>query len=363
MTKKKIIVPYLSVTQPIGIFYLAKLTAGELLDNVDILRRGLTPEEQQNVQRKLNDKRQREIAQYVTDPDATFPTSIIVSVYEESVTVDETNKKLAFEFEDKLGEVLDGQHRFEGLRLAISEDSTGILRNFELPIVFMIELSPDDKAYIFSVINSKQTQVPSSLIFDLFGLQTSRNPRKTCHEIAQTLNAKIGSPFYRGLKMLGNKHYDTEYLTQGAFAKYLLKLISKTPDEDARLEKLKRPLLPDPSLPFRQLYINKEDPVIAKVMENYFGAISEIFQEEWFDNPKEYLLRKTAGYSALITVLDEIWHHEIAAKNSAKREVFLSIAQRMKIGLKGMPITSQKFASNEQGAKALANVFISGIRA
>lgn len=362
MTKKKIIVPYLSVTQPIGTFYLAKLSAGELLDNVDILRRGLTQEEQQNVQRNLNDKRQREIAQYVTDPDATFPTSIIVSVYEESVTVDEINKKLTFEFEDKLGEVLDGQHRFEGLRLAISEDSHGNLRNFELPIVFMIELSPDDKAYVFSVINSKQTQVPSSLIFDLFGLQTSRNPKKTCHEIAQTLNAKKGSPFYRGLKMLGNKHYDTEYLTQGAFAKYLLKLISKTPDEDARMEKLNRPLLPDPSIPFRQLYINKEDPVIAKVMENYFGAIAEIFPEEWANNPKEYLLRKTAGYSALITVLNEIWKDEIAAKNSAKREVFLIIAQKMKDGLKGKPITSQNFGSSEQGAKALANAFLSGMK-
>jgi len=357
----KLEVPYISVTQPIGEFYLSRLSADEVINYVSILRRGLTEEEQKNVQRKLAENRQREIADYITDPDATFPTSIIVSVHEDVVTVDKKRGRLLFEFDDTLGEVLDGQHRLEGLRLAMDEGAAKRIKDFELPIVFMLNLSPDDKAYVFSVINSKQTKVPSSLIFDLFGMQMSRSPKKTCHEIAQSLNSKEGSPFYRGVKMLGNKIYDSEYLTQGAFAKYLLKLISKTPDEDARLEKAKEPLPADDSLPFRELYRRREDGIIAKVMENYFGAISEVFAEEWSQNPQAYLLRKTAGYSALITVLNNVWSTEIGPKGKATREAFLSIARRLKKGLDGRLITSAEFGSSEQGAKELANTLLTGL--
>lgn len=362
MKKIRLEVPCLSVTQYIGSFYLGKLSAGELLDYVSILRRGLTADEQRNVQRKLSERRQREIAEYVlTDPDATFPTSIIVSVYEDAVTIDEKNNKLIFEFDDKLGEVLDGQHRLEGLAFAAETGNRDEVRDFELPVVFMINLEPDDKAYVFSIINSKQTQVPSSLIFDLFGLQTSRSPSKTCHWIAQTLNSNESSPFFHGLKMLGNKHLSSEILTQGAFAKYLLKLISKTPDVDARLEKAKKPLPDDEGLPFRKFYIAKEDAVIAKIMENYFSAVAEVFPVEWSERPKEFLLRKTAGYSALMTVLHTLWDREIAKSKDASREKFVPIVRRLKAGLANKPITSETFGSSEHGAKALANALLSGL--
>ena len=86
----------LSVTQPIGTFYLTVMTAGELLKRVDILRRGLTLEERNNVQRQLNTRRRSEIATYVTDPDATFPTSIIVSAYARFVHIYENGTVLAF---------------------------------------------------------------------------------------------------------------------------------------------------------------------------------------------------------------------------------------------------------------------------
>ena len=351
-------IPCIVVEQPIGKFYLGKLGASALLNYVSILRRGITEDEQQNVQRKLSPRRQREIADYVSDPDATFPTSIIISVYDEAISrVDEAGNSLTFRFQDKFGEVLDGQHRLEGLRLALDEGARGI-ETFELPVVFMLNLSPDDKAYIFSVINSKQTKVPSSLIFDLFGLQLSRSPSKTCHEIAQTLNAKEESPFYRGIKMLGNKEFESEYLTQGAFSKYLLKLISKKPDDDARLEKLKKPLEPDPSLPLRELYIRKEDAIIAKIVENYFAAVAQVFPNEWTLQPKRFLLRKTAGYSALMTVLQEIWPTAIAPKNEATRGVFLPVVHHLKEQLAGRAITSEEFGSSEQGAKALAEAML-----
>ena len=361
MNEEEYIVPYLVVKQPIGTFYLSTMKATELLKCVDILRRGLTSEEQKNIQRRLDPKSQRDIANFIKDPDATFPTPIIVSVYSESVTIDEESKELKFNLigGKSLGEVLDGQHRLEGMKLAASEGMKETLNEFDVPIVFVLAPDPDEKAYLFSIINSTQTQVPSSLIFDLFGLQRVRSPQKTCHEIAQALNAKEGSPFYRGLKMLGTKQYDSEILTQGAFAKYLLLLISKNPDEDARNEKLGKPLTKDDSLPFRSFYEDKKDAVIAKVMENYFTAVAEEFKNEWTENPKEFLLRKTAGYSALMTVLKELWNKKISKTHDASQDYFKSVAKKMREGLGGRPLTSSEFGSSEQGAKTLSKILYS----
>ena len=80
--------------------------------------------------------------------------------------------------------------------------------------------------------------------------------------------------------------------------------------------------------------MRKEDAIIAKIMDNYFGAIAEVFANEWSANPKDFLLRKTAGYSALITVLLKIWDREIAPAKSASRESFLLIAHRLKRGVR-----------------------------
>lgn len=352
-------VPYLLVTQPIGTFYLATLSAETLLQHVDILRRGMSEEQRKNVQRKLNPTRQKEIAAYLSDPDATFPTSIIISVYDDAVTISEEQRVLKFRTDKNIGKVLDGQHRLEGLRLAQSQGLDDVVRGFELPVVFMIGLEPGDEAYIFSIINSKQSPVSSSLIFDLFDLRKTRSPRKTCHDIAQALNANEKGPFYRGIKMLGTKTFDSEYLSQGTFAKELLNLITKNPDEYERLEKRSVPLDPDPNCPFNAYYNEGKDGVIAKVLENYFGAIADVFQREWVYAPNEYVLRKSVGYTALMKVLKTVWQREIAQTQDASKEAFLRIARVLKSGVEGTTLTSENFGSSGGGANNLADALLS----
>jgi len=346
---------FLAVTQPLGTFYLCVMKASDLLDSVDILRRGITEAERANVQRKLNPKRQAEIANYLTDPDATFPTSVIISAYPENLEILEDELKLRFVKGKKFGEVIDGQHRLEGLRRALERGGSEDLKDFELPVVVMNGLGAEGKAYVFSIINSKQTRVSSSLIFDLFGLAVARSPMKVCHEIGEAFNAREGGPFYRGIKMLGRKESDTELLTQGAFVKYLLELISRNPDEDARREKRKEPLEPDDSLPLRQLYMRGEDAVIAKVMNNYFSGIREEFPEEWTRNPKKYLLRKTAGYVALLMIFKRDWDERAAELKDASQEAYRELAKRLRENSKGKEITSTNFGSSEGGAKDLAD--------
>lgn len=352
--------PYIAIEQPVGTFYLSVVDAMELLQSVDILRRGLSAEERENVQRKLNERRTKEIASFIEDPDATFPTSIIISVYQESLErINESGRTLEFRKGAAIGEVIDGQHRLEGIKRCVDSGKADLLTGFQLPVVFMLDLAPEDKAYIFSIINSKQTPVSSSLIFDLFGLRQSRSPRKTCHDIAEAFNADPKGPFYRSIKMLGNKAHDTEILTQGAFVKYTLQLITKTPDDDERKEKKHIELEADDSIPLRGLYLQRKDEVIGKILLNYFSAIRAAFPKEWDAEPKKYLLRKTAGFSALVTAFRSIWPRIRDAKD-ATTEAFSAEAMRLRVHAGDYPLTSEVFGSSEQGAKRLANLLIDG---
>jgi DGQHR domain-containing protein len=344
-----LILSCISVTQPIGAFYLTVMKAGELLNRVDIHRpRGLDPASLQNVQRELSGRRTKEIAAYVQDPDATFPTSIIVSAYPGNVHAAADGTQLVFgkapsqsadgdmappelaaleglAEADKLGEVIDGQHRLMGLKEAGAGDSSSPYYDFELPVVFMLGLEPQHRAYVFSTINSKQTRVSSSLIIDLFGLATTRSPRKTCHDVAAALNATAGGPFFSTLKMLGKKNQPTESLTQGSFAKYLLELISRTADADERALKRGEPLPPDDRCPFRQFFIDERDDMIVRILNNYFSAVREVYPVAW-STPDQYALRRTVGFAALMKALGTVWKGEVLRTSKATLEVFQGIA-------------------------------------
>lgn len=340
-----------SVSQPIGTFYLTVMKAGELLNRVDIQRpRRLDAASLQNVQRELSGRRAREIAAYVEDPDATFPTSIIVSAYAGYVHANDDGTRLIFgrardaqeaeEFANPdpsalegladgtpFGEVIDGQHRLMGLKEAGAGERSSPYYDFELPVVFMLRLEPQHKAYVFSTINSKQTKVSSSLIIDLFGLATTRSPRKTCHDVAAALNATKGGPFFSTLKMLGKKNQPTESLTQGSFGKYLLDLISKTPDDDERALKRGDAVAPDDRCPFRQFFIDERDDMIVRVLNNYFTAVRDAYPTAW-SSPDTYALRRTVGFAALMKAFRTVWEAEVVPTNKATLEVFREIASR-----------------------------------
>jgi DGQHR domain-containing protein len=243
----------------------------------------------------LSDKRVKEIALYTEDPDATFPTPIIVAVDSDA---DYKLEGATFEFDETklIGEIIDGQHRIAGLKRSPRIDE------FVLPVIFMFDLVNEEKAYVFSIINSKQTPVSKSLIFDLFFLAETRSPQKTCHEVASLMNSDTKSPFYKRLKMLGRKEHEKASLSQGSFIKYLMPLISKHPDNDLIDIKRKHKIQEDPTLPLRYYFINKEDDAIYKILFNVFTAVRTTFPEQW-NQPNDYILSKTIGYGAIMGAL------------------------------------------------------------
>ena len=358
--------PYLEDEQPIGTFYMTVIDADTLLKIVEVRRRGDTyngyslwndkPRSmEEGVQRKESTDRVNKISKYCEDPDATFPTPIIISIYSD---VDVEDKDHIFIFnikeEERIGDVIDGQHRLMGIA------KSGYSSKFTLPVALMFNMNVEEKAYIFSTINSTQTKVSMSLIYDLFDLSTKRSPQKTAHEIARSLNKMTNSPFYNRLKMLGKKEPDQYFatLSQGTFVKQLLTLISRDPDEDS--SRIKRGMaLARYSLPFRQYFIEERDDVILKILMNCFTALKDVFDEEWKD-PTRNVLWKTTGYGAIIKAFPYLYERG-ADRKDLSQDYFMKCFGNLKSYMHGMNKDfSEKFFAG--GGEQLQNKLAEDIR-
>lgn len=341
----------LELTQPIGSFYLGKIDSDILIKITKTVRRNLN----EGIQRELSGKRAKEISKYCDDPDAAFPTPIILAVEESDIKsifgIDGLKDIYEVTFDDSsvFAEILDGQHRVEGIKLA---------NNFktDLPVVLMFDLTDEEKAYIFSTINSTQTKVDKSLIYDLFDLNQGRSPYKTCHEVARIMNSDSRSPFSGRLKMLGKRSTPDAILSQGTFVNYLCRLISNNPQEDMICLKKGRKLRNADHLVLREYFIEERDDVILKLLTNYFGAVAEVFPDEWC-NTSKYILSKTTGYGALIKVFPHFYKKGIGLRSLSKN-FFVNEFEVVKSKLKseGIELTSKNIPSGEQGQSQLAKI-------
>ncbi|KFC20418.1 DGQHR domain-containing protein [Chryseobacterium sp. FH1] len=347
-------IKYLKIEQPIGTFYLTSIDASVLAKVATVERRHENPDA---VQREQSTTRIKDIAKYCGDSDATFPTPIIIAVKEDAdVRIDEDY--ILFNEDEVLGEVIDGQHRLEGLK------ASNYLSKFQMPVVLMFDLFPSQKAYVFSIINSKQTRVNMSLIYDLFALSDKRSPYKSCHEMARALNIEKGSPFSNRLKMLGKKEENQDFasLSQGTFIKYLLELITKNPDDDTRRIKNGESIEPNEKLVFRQYFIDNQDAVMFKIILNLFNGVRDAFETEW-DNPKDYIISKPIGFGSVIKAYPTI-HRIGVSQNKLTRDFFKDTFVNFKnyLELKDIKLTSEYFGSNEQARTKLSNLIIESIK-
>ena len=228
----------------------------------------------------------------------------------------------------------------------------------------MFDLTLEEKAYIFSTINSNQKKVDPSLIYDLFAVAKTRSPQKTVHELARVMNNTVTSPFYNRLKMLGKKTSTQEMatLSQGTFAKSILQLITRDPEEDARLIKREMALNEDVRCPFRDYFIDDRDDVIAKILINCFTALKNVFRNEW-DYPHKNILWKTTGFRAVIYALPSIirkGHREKVLTQQFFEVCFMAF--KRKLNEMNKSLTSEDYPSGgEQNQKKLAGLIVEAV--
>lgn len=347
---------YIEVKQPIGTFYVCSIPASVLINIVEsrAYSKGVD-----GVQRDLSPERTSAVAKYCTDPDAVFPTPIVVSVDKDAlVDLDEKNGKIIIKTDgnkDKIGEVIDGQHRLWGIK------KSELALRFDLPVVFMFDLTLEEKAYVFATINSNQKKVDSSLIYELFDVSTVRTPQRTAHNLARVMNYNPSSPFYNRLKMLGTKSSTQPMatLSQGTFAKSMMLLMSKKYSDDELRLRRGDTIEPIVGMLFRDFFIADKDDLILNVLLNCFNALRDVFPDEW-KTPNDNILWKTTGFRAVIYSLKTLLSQGVREKNLT-REYFVCHFNDFKSKLErdGIKLTSESFpGGGEQNQKKLARIII-----
>ena len=211
--------PVMRISQPIGDFYVGKMSAKDLVDIswFDIRRLSGDSDLDQylGIQRRVSSTRVSEIAKYVRLSDATFPTAVILAVEGRCTEIqsieygDLPGTFFIMNLSNKTGDldddntilfrgiarVLDGQHRIIGLK-----ESGLQLETFHVNVCIFVDADIADQASIFATVNLAQTKVNRSLVYDLLSYSRARSPERTCHTVTVNLDRTEKSPFYRRIR-------------------------------------------------------------------------------------------------------------------------------------------------------------------
>ncbi len=108
-----------------------------------------------------------------------------------------------------------------------------------------------------------------------------------------------------------------------------------------------------PNCVLNSYYLSNKDEIIVKIILNLFIALKETFPLEW-DNPEQYNLSKTTGYSGIMKAFSEIYKTG-ADRKSLTIEFFLKLFEQLKIDFaaEGLSFTSEHFASSSSGEAKL----------
>lgn len=305
--QKKIEFKCLKLHQPIGELYIGVIDHEDLIEiSYADIRRLETGTEQREVeifsgiQRTLSKNRVKTIGEYVNMCDATFPTSIILHINPKDVDYDEAESVMRLPKKKNIAKILDGQHRIAGLEHFNNGEP------FQLNVIVFVGMELEDQALVFATINITQTKVNKSLVADLFEFASHRSPQKTAHNIIRALNEKKDSPFKDKIKILGTAiDKEKETITQSTFADCLIRNFSKNSAADRDI--YKRGKKPEKfhgrdliARPLRNLFVDKEDGKIAKIIWNYFDAIQKKWPNAWKPVKEEMILNKSTGFIALM---------------------------------------------------------------
>jgi len=353
----------IEVHQPIGSFLIGAINSRDLFEMAFAeVRRfdGRDIEKYIGIQRDLSAGRVAEISKYVTTVDACFPTSIILAI---DTLEPETKRRwasfcsetgiLTLEKNSNIAKIIDGQHRIAGLENYAGEP-------FELNVTIFLDMDVEDQAMVFATINLKQTKVGKSLAYDLYEFAKARSPQKTCHNIARLLNYKNESPLAKRIKILGkSEHGEMEAITQATFVDRLLLHISKNPMEDKDRLKRGKKLedLENPRFIFRKKFSEERDAEIAKILWNYFDAVSMRWPKAWNTVERGQVLSRTTGFAALMRLLPSVMKKTQADFPST--DMFLQILQ--KISIQEGEFTSDRFKPGSSGESEMVRVFEDGI--
>jgi DGQHR domain-containing protein len=159
--------PALRVRQPLGTFYVISISAEKLLglcysDKAELGEDGFSIT---GTQRLEDEKRQKEISDFIRTEEAAFPNTIILGANydedgyfiesEDSWVVEEESPgsyRLKIPSSRRMASIIDGQHRLRSFKYADIDRR----KDFELLCSVYLDLPIPYHAYLFSTINFNQ---------------------------------------------------------------------------------------------------------------------------------------------------------------------------------------------------------------
>lgn len=194
--------PFVKVSQGKTHFYLTKLDAKTLAEIAYASVRG-QDDEQGAVQRILSTRRISSIADFATSV-GHFPNSIVLNWINKKQKISIKGDNLQIPIASRSAQLIDGQHRVEGLRAAMEKDAS--ISKLDIPVAIYQNLSTAECANIFLSINTEQKPVPRSLVYDLYGVADAElvdAAAVRARDIAIALNEDEDSPYFGTIKFPG----------------------------------------------------------------------------------------------------------------------------------------------------------------
>jgi len=365
-------VPCIKIKQPIGDIYVASMPASLItqisyFDVRRIERENREVESYLGIQRPINKQRIKDLHQYVNFVDATFPTSIILSIGDEHCEYDIKKREIIIRNyrsgEDQpsarirdIAKVLDGQHRIEGLQRFAGDV-------FEVPVSIFIGADIADQAYIFSIVNLEQSKVSKNLAYDLYALARSRSPQRTCHNIAIALDRDAKSPFFRRIKRLGTTTPGRTFepISQSTFVEGVMGYISENPKKDRDDLLRGKNLNTNPSINhryvLRQMFIDERDIDIGICVDNYFSAFKEQWPTAWNNEGQGAVLNRTNGFRALMRLFWNVYIYLGKPGEVHSKEKVLNLLK--KVPANDDFFMTENFPPGSAGEAKMYNYFLS----
>jgi DGQHR domain-containing protein len=128
-------------------------------------------------QRRLDESRAQEVADYIDTGVGSIPTAIILSAQEAAkLKYSSRNKTISVELHNHAFIIIDGQHRVWGF--------TKAKNSIRVPVVIYESLTRAEEARLFIDINQNQKSVPTELILDVKRLLDNESAdEKRCSEL------------------------------------------------------------------------------------------------------------------------------------------------------------------------------------
>jgi DNA phosphorothioation-associated DGQHR protein 1 len=348
--------PGLVVSQPFGQFFVTAIPARVLLDaafsdRLTAVRKEDGTYDLEGSQRKLVDRRMREIGMFIDSSSVAFPNSVILAAnYREEDGLIEDDDDLRWRFDIskdgfsgrltipkplKLAPIIDGQHRLFGFNFADKPD------RLDVPLLCAVyfDLPKPYQAFLFATINANQRPVTKSQTYELFGYNVEDEPpekwtpEKLAVFLTRKLNTESDSPFHGHIVVAAENDFAptiTEVRRSGSWAvstativEGIVRLISSNPKKDAyamdgKLEyraddrAVLEPSHDEAATPLRGLYLAKNDDLIYTGVKNYFAAVDRLF---WKRAEKDSYIRKTVGVQALFDIARKTFRERVEQKD------------------------------------------------